>query len=475
MVKRVTDRKYALVIAFFACGFSFGAQDSTQSTTVNKEAQAAVQPSQKPAVPDSIQKKTAIQQTQPAAKPSPAPAQPAKTSQILQKKKTAGEDILDEEDLILPEKGEDLPVKKAAREGPMKPTDTSQEKTAARTAGDTVGPVVDSSAAGAASSSQPTSAAPAANAPAAQPAKSVTIEDARSINFARNLKDYRSPKLAMLLSLCVPGLGQIYIGKRSNYIKAGAYVAVEAAIIGVSAYYFNRGDHKYNQAKDFANSNYSVDDMLAYYNDLYDLIKKDPQGNMTDSFTQGKLNDIYVDTITSSKSSFLTSYNNKHPSQDYYHMIENGEYMHGWKGCEPSIADIGKVASGDTIKNPTYRFFYQRAPDSSGNYLVNLIDSATGKAVPGSDNELQYGYSPYQRDYKAMMNQSNSYYKTATYVLFVLLVNHVASAVDALISAKAYNDGLLGRQTFWRNLSIEPTTAFSGTYLSPGLTMRVLF
>ena len=112
MVKRVNERKYALIIAFFACGFSFGAQDSTQSTTVNKEAQAAVQPPQKPAVPDSTQKKTTVQTPPPAAKPSPAPAQPAITSQILQKKKTAGEDILDEEDLILPEKGEDLPVKK---------------------------------------------------------------------------------------------------------------------------------------------------------------------------------------------------------------------------------------------------------------------------------------------------------------------------------------------------------------------------
>jgi hypothetical protein len=51
----------------------------------------------------------------------------------------------------------------------------------------------------------------------------------------------------------------------------------------------------------------------------------------------------------------------------------------------------------------------------------------------------------------------------------------VTSAVDALISAKAYNDGLLGRQALWENLSIEPTTAFSGQGLSPGLTMRLQF
>jgi hypothetical protein len=145
--------------------------------------------------------------------------------------------------------------------------------------------------------------------------------------------------------------------------------------------------------------------------------------------------------------------------------------MHGWKDCEPTL---GEIASYDTVKNPAYRYWYQRAADSAS-FLVNLIDSSTGKLVGGGPNVRQYGYSADQRTYSRMIDDKNKFYKAATYVLFTIIINHVTSAVDALISAKAYNDGLLGRQALWENLSIEPTTAFSGQGLSPGLTMRLQF
>jgi hypothetical protein len=213
--------------------------------------------------------------------------------------------------------------------------------------------------------------------------------------------------------------------------------------------------------------------MLDYYNRLFRFFKEDKTQNLDNSLAQAKLNDIYFDTITDTNSNFYRSYNRNNPSQEYYHTIENSEYIAGWKGCEPSLDDI-ENAAGDTINVSGYRYLYQRSADSVS-YLVNLIDRTTGQAVGGTGNESQYGYSPYQRDYKEMMNASNKFYKTATYVLFVIIVNHVASAVDALISAKSYNDALLGKTTFWDNLSVQPTTAFSGQYLSPGLTMRIRF
>jgi hypothetical protein len=448
MEKRKTAWKSILGIALLAYGTSISAQDTA---AVHKSSPAiAATPAGKPLVP------------------------PAQT---LPKAKTTGEDILDEEDLILPEKGVDIPVKKAVADSSRKTT----ENAAANPAQDTGKASGDSSAIKAAETPN-SGAAPAPQAvaaPAAKPAAVVKIEDARSINFARNLKEYRSPKLAMLLSLCLPGLGQVYIGKKSNYIKAGAYVAVEAAIISVSAYYFNKGDAKYNQAKNFANANYSFDAMQSYYKDLFNFFITGSQGNsgMDSATAQAALNDIYIDTLTDSKSTFSRSYNDSHPSQDYYTTIyanpkDGGSaYMHGWKDCEPTL---GEIAENDTVKNPAYRYWYQRAVDSAS-YLVNLIDKTTGKLVGGNANEQQYGYSADQRTYSRMIDEKNKFYKYATYVLFTILINHVTSAVDALISAKAYNDGLLGRQALWENLSIEPTTAFSGQGLSPGLTMRLRF
>jgi hypothetical protein len=523
MAKRITTLNYLLGIAFFAfCGVAHSAQDSAQSTAIKKAPQAAgVLPLSPPASPDTARKaavgksvglsvtapvpdsatKAAAQAVVPdtlkkatvnmtsASQPSaPAAAPPAKTTQALQKTKPAGEDILDEEDLILPEKGADLPVKKAAGVDTAKSAETTPGKTAAVPAGDTGRLSADTSAAKAAASSPASQHAagaaagssPTAGAPEAKSStKSVVIEDARPINFARNLKEYRSPKLAMLLSLIVPGLGQAYIGRPLNYVKAGAYFAVEAAIIGVSAYYNSKGNNEYNQAKNYANSYFSYDSMVGYYNQLFGFLQAGALGQNNgppDSVAQATLNGIYIDTLGTATSSFTKFYNKGHPTQDYYHTIENPEYVQGWKGCEPTIADIkNTTAAGDTINNPGYRYLYQRGPDSSGSYLVNLIDRTTGKIVPGTENQLQYGYSPYQRTYNSMMSESNKFYKTATYVLFVILVNHVASAVDALISAKSFNDWLLGRQTFWDKVSLEPTTAFSGSYLSPGLTMTVNF
>jgi hypothetical protein len=487
MAKRIAFPQYILGIALFAAfGVCYSAQDTVPPAATKKDAtvQAAAPAAPVPSASQDTTKKPAAAANTAETKP----ASPGKPAQSLQKKKTAGEDILDEEDLILPEKGVDLPAKKAAAEAPANGVETAPAGTAstpekagpggtASQPGAPAAPNAVSSPSSPAPSAAPNPAPSAAAATAAAPAaKPVTIEDARPINFARNLKDYRSPKLAMLLSLVVPGLGQAYVGKPFNYFKAGAFIAVEAAIIGVSAYYNNKGNTRYNQAKNYANSYYSYDSMVGYYNQLLNFLEKDPSNNMPETLAYEKLNEIYIDTLGTATSSFTKFYNKNHPSQDYYHTIGNSEYIHGWKGCEPSLDEIGRVASGDTlIDNPAYRYRYQRAPDSAGNYLVNIIDRTTGQVISAADYQLQYGYSPYQRDYNTMINESNKFYKTATYVLFVILINHVASAVDALISARSYNNWLLGRQTFWDKISLQPTTAFSGQYLSPGLTMSVRF
>jgi hypothetical protein len=474
MAKRISGLICALGIAFLVGGAAYAAQDTSSATIKEGVLSAPASSKEPPAADKAAAKADTIKTPAAAVRPSAATTAP---SQTLQKKKTAGEDILEDEDLLLPEKGEDLPVIKAADQVPEKAAGATPDKGAAQSSGDTTKPLVDSSAAKAAApatSSDRAGATSAAVVPsAAKPKAAATIEDARPINFARNLKEYRSPKLAMLLSLAIPGLGQVYIGKRTNYLKAGAYVAVEAAIIGVSAYYFNRGDGKYKQAIHYADSYYSFDTMLVYYNRLFTFMKDDKTQNLDNSQVQERLNGIYYDTITDTSSNFSRSYNHGHPSQEYYHTIENSEYIAGWKGCEPSLDAIGN-ATGDTINVPGYRYLYQRDTNSIS-YRVNLIDRTTGKALGGAGNESQYGYSPYQRDYTTMMNESNKFYKTATYVLFVIIVNHVASAVDALISAKSYNDALLGKTTLWDNLSVQPTTAFSGRYLSPGLTMRIRF
>jgi hypothetical protein len=51
----------------------------------------------------------------------------------------------------------------------------------------------------------------------------------------------------------------------------------------------------------------------------------------------------------------------------------------------------------------------------------------------------------------------------------------VVSAVDALISANIYNSEMLGKQTFWRHIEVEPGVAGLDPINAPGLTMRIKF
>ena len=219
-----------------------------------------------PCTPQDTTKTPASKQT--AASPAPAAekdtsqkgAAPAKPSASLQKKKTVEEDIISEdEEMLVPEKGVAQPVKKeqprpakadSAAAGAMVKTAADTSKAAAPAAvREAVGEPAKTPAAPPADTSIKASVAPAA------PMKPAKIEEARAINFAKSLKDYRSPQMAMLMSLVVPGLGQAYT---KNYWRTGLYLVAEATIISISAVYMNKGKDKYNQAKAFADKNFSA-------------------------------------------------------------------------------------------------------------------------------------------------------------------------------------------------------------------------
>ncbi len=83
-----------------------------------------------------------------------------------------------------------------------------------------------------------------------------------SINFARNLKDYRSPKVAMLMSLIIPGTGQVYAAHHSW--KAAIYGAVEVGMIATGVAINFKGKKGLRDAHKFADQHYSLQKYLSY-------------------------------------------------------------------------------------------------------------------------------------------------------------------------------------------------------------------
>ena len=290
------------------------------------------------------------------------------------------------------------------------------------------------------------------------------IEDGRSINFAHNLKEYRSPRIAMLLSLIVPGLGQAYA---RSYVKAGAFGAVELATIGVAVYFNSMGNTKKKEAYDFADKNYDVERLRDYGTKLRDVFNSD-----TTIFTE-EMDTTYL-PYTYYDADFYNAAGNR--QSYYYERIRDGEFTPGWNDSDPGINQIiehRNSAPSDTIRG-TGSSKYVLADTTSKVlfYLLTRVADASGNAV--NDRNI-LAYSNDQITYNAMMDKSKSYYDAVNYTFYVLLLNHIASAIDAGFTARAYNARLLGQESVWNRLSVEQTYVYTGSEVSPGLALRWRF
>lgn len=274
------------------------------------------------------------------------------------------------------------------------------------------------------------------------PARKVTekpakVEDMNSINFARNMKEYRSPKVAMMLSLLLPGAGQIYA---KNGLKAGAFGAAELAIIGVGSAFAIKGKRAVDKAHKFADQHYKISDFTDYYN---------------------KLKAHYSETLI--KDTIFAGYDPEHFSHDgeFYQIIEeeNLPYVQGWDDVEPRFDQ-----NFDLIGPNSSRYSKYSGKDST--YFVFKDNDTLAFA---------YGFSNNQKIYKQKVSDANNMYRVSNRVFALLLINHILSAIDAGLTAKAYNDGLLEKQTFLQRIQIREQIVNTGSGMTTGYALQVSF
>ena len=83
----------------------------------------------------------------------------------------------------------------------------------------------------------------------------------QNFNFQENPQinlenpEKKSPWLASAFSLVLPGAGEFYSG---SYLKAGIFVAVEAALIATAVIYNNKGNKQTSDFQNYADKNWSV-------------------------------------------------------------------------------------------------------------------------------------------------------------------------------------------------------------------------
>ncbi len=280
-------------------------------------------------------------------------------------------------------------------------------------------------------------------------------KETRSINFAQNLDEYRSPKLAMLFSFILPGLGEIYA---KNYRRAAIFLASEITL-GATVYHFRQQAKEYNRrAKKHADTAYSVSHFENYYDSLKSLIE----------FTAQQDNDIpgNVDSIVDTSYSFFGGYTGGQGfdilefkadsgTDDMYDIIEEKKFIQGWKDAAPRLRT--DAIHGDTV---TLQMNDTESPYHGKQVRYAPVDSSAAIGIPAKfflagEKERYWGFSDYYDTYDRLVRRKNTRYSHAKIALVFMMVNRIVSALDAGLCAHAYNQALLEEKSVWEGVRLE--------------------
>lgn len=202
----------------------------------------------------------------------------------------------------------------------------------------------------------------------------------------------RSVKTAFLLSILLPGTGELYAG---NYYKAGAFFATEVALWTFFIIYNDKGNDGEDAYRVFADAHWQFE----YYYSWF-------RGFRDDSIYTEQLP---VEIHISGSDTTYTPIKN----HDYYEMIGKYDwFILGWED----------LPNRDAIRDST-------APLGNATDILRILKK----------HELN---SELRLEYMNMRKEANDYFTIAKYFLGAVLFNHVLSGFDAAWTAKRANDRL---------------------------------
>jgi hypothetical protein len=210
--------------------------------------------------------------------------------------------------------------------------------------------------------------------------------------------DKKSPILAATLSAVIPGSGQFYT---KNYLKSILFIALEVTAISVGLMYDKKGDDQTNFFQNYADQHWSA---LRYAKwTVTNATKINPAVDPSkyavitnnNTVNWGELNRLENDI-----SNYYSHRLPKYGDQQYYELIgKYPQFVMGWDdfGDEntPFEYDVER-------KNLTARFYY----------------------------------------YADERGKANEYYNVASKAVLIVMINHIASAVEAAWGAASYNNSL---------------------------------
>ncbi len=209
---------------------------------------------------------------------------------------------------------------------------------------------------------------------------------------------------AALLSAVVPGAGEFYT---ESYWKSALFAMIEVAAWSGYFVYEDKGDSKDKEMKRFGDARWSEQ---RYWSRVYDLALQN--GNLI-------AGDIPIDqnsglVILSESSVETLRYWESHGGYSYF---------------------------SHTLPRTKTQQYYEMIYKYPSQFGAGWIELGENWSYYDGGKKLD-SLTPDVSKYKKLRNRSNDFYATATNMASIVLINHLASAIDAAFSAKSYNAGL---------------------------------
>ncbi|MCL2208199.1 MAG: DUF5683 domain-containing protein [Fibromonadales bacterium] len=243
----------------------------------------------------------------------------------------------------------------------------------------------------------------------------VNVSRVHSLDNAKGT--YKSPRRAMFMSLIVPGSGQFYVGGQPRYIRGTFYLAEEIALI-TGLYYHSvyKYDKQVKKYQNFAKIHFDIGryeeamNSISVYEDANREIFQINYGSERENYCKA----AYGPSAGGSDSkcvSFIYGY-------DFY------EKNKGRPLYDPS-AFYRTIASEDFILG-----------------WEDVIPNSLAEADINSGKFVWLGTSENRKEYVSMRKKATAFADRQAIFFGAILLNHIISAIDAALSAKAHNNSL---------------------------------
>ncbi len=243
----------------------------------------------------------------------------------------------------------------------------------------------------------------------------------------------KSPLLAGLFSLAIPGAGEFYSG---SYLKSILFIGIEAAAITVGLIYDKKGDDQTVVFENYADkfwdpakyARWTIDNLEDHLNQvLNNNLKAENYTGLFYDEERTKVNWSVLNRLESDIGGWYSHRLERFGEQQYYEMIgKYPQFNPGWSDFDENFQFV---------------------------YTNQRRDPVTDK--------FEY--------YSQLRGKANDYYDIASTAVIIVVVNHIISAADAAWTASRYNKNLSV------NMSLEKTQLGYSSEYYPQLNMKLNF